>query len=956
MEPLAIKIGIGAVLTGAFHHAVASAPKKLAQVGDAIALLERKDRQVNLFRDTVANIRESRAALAGVGQELDRVKAAMQGAKGKELKALRNDAKGLEAEHRKLSRRLEKQHETMRRTGVAYREASNAANAQKASIDRLGGSLEKLRANETRLQNAIAARERAQSRFSSARAGLFAPVAAAVGLGAALKGAGQFQSVLTDIAITADLPRERISEIGSELGRLASQTGQTRAELAEGFNVLVTAGMDDDAAQKVIKTVGLTATAAGAEIGEVARTMYATVNNLKLDPTESLKAMDMLVAAGKAGSFELKDMSKYFPAMTAGASKLGMTGTKAVATLGASLQVAMDGAADPSQAATNMENFMNSLTSPETVKRFEQQGVNLEARFKRWKEKGLDPIEESMKLIQKTTGGDEFRIGELFGNKRVLSFITPMLAGMEKYKKIRAEVAAAEGMVSADAERRMKEDPALAFKMMGDSLIQLRDAAIAPLLAPMSSLFATIINGLAPVTQWMQANAGLVRWVGGAFASVTGGIAVFAGLRFGVAAAGLALNKFMTVLGVFKGAALGAVRMLPMLRGGLVFAGKAALVLGRSLLFTGKAALGLARVGLVFAGKAALVLGRSLLFTGKAALGLARVGLVLAGKAALVLGRSLLFAGKSVLLLGRALLMNPIGLMVTTIGAAAYLVYKYWEPIGRFFSGLWGGIKAGASWCWNGIKAAASWAWNGIKEAWSGVGNFFGGMWEEIKGAFSGGIAGVTKLLMDWSPLGLVYKVIASGLESLGVEMPEKFSEFGKMMMQGLVDGILGMGRAIGEAISSIASNTVGWFKSKLGIKSPSRVFVGLGSMVGEGAALGIGSTTRSVARASAALGTAATVAFAPAFASDMAAALPVLTDSVIETADTARLPLVHTAAARASAPAATSAAAPTVAQHIVFNITQQAGESGEALARRVAELIRRNERQTQRGALGDWA
>jgi len=479
MEKLAIGISIGAALNGTFEYAVATAPKKLAKIGDALAAVKNKDTKLKLFEGAEANLEKSRAKLNHVSQELLRVKKAMRGAEGKELATLKTRAEALQGQQNKLSASVERGQQKLRQAASAHLAAARAVDVQSASLKKMGATLETARAHETRLQQAMAARERAQSRFSAARAGLFAPVAAAVGLGAALKGAGQFQSVLADIAITADLPREKIAEIGRELGQLASQTGQTRAELAEGFNVLVTAGMDEDAAQKVIKTVGLTATAAGAEIGEVARTMYATVNNLKLNPEESLKAMDMLVAAGKAGSFELKDMSKYFPAMTAGASKLGMTGTKAVATLGASLQVAMDGAADPSQAATNMENFMNSLTSPETVKRFEQQGVNLEARFKRWQEKGLDPIEQSMKLIQKMTDGDSFRIGELFGNKRVLSFITPMMAGMEKYKQIRLDVAAAEGMVSADAERRMKEDPAFAFKRMGDSLIQLRDAAIA---------------------------------------------------------------------------------------------------------------------------------------------------------------------------------------------------------------------------------------------------------------------------------------------------------------------------------------------------------------------------------------------------------------------------------------------------------------------------------------------
>jgi hypothetical protein len=39
-----------------------------------------------------------------------------------------------------------------------------------------------------------------------------------------------------------------------------------------------------------------------------------------------------------------------------------------------------------------------------------------------------------------------------------------------------------------------------------------------------------------------------------------------------------------------------------------------------------------------------------------------------------------------VLWLGRALLMNPIGLLITGIAVSAYLIYRYWEPIKGFFN------------------------------------------------------------------------------------------------------------------------------------------------------------------------------------------------------------------------------------------------------------------------------
>lgn len=58
-----------------------------------------------------------------------------------------------------------------------------------------------------------------------------------------------------------------------------------------------------------------------------------------------------------------------------------------------------------------------------------------------------------------------------------------------------------------------------------------------------------------------------------------------------------------------------------------------------------------------------------------------------------------------------ALLANPIGLIAAAVAAAALLIYKYWEPISGFFSGLWQGLKSGLAPlqpAFDGLAAAAA--------------------------------------------------------------------------------------------------------------------------------------------------------------------------------------------------------------------------------------------------------
>ncbi|MFG0467040.1 phage tail tape measure protein [Pseudomonas putida] len=156
--------------------------------------------------------------------------------------------------------------------------------------------------------------------------------------------------------------------------------------------------------------------------------------------------------------------------------------------------------------------------------------------------------------------------------------------------------------------------------------------------------------------------------------------------------------------------------------------------------------------------------------------------------------------GKAILFIGRALMMNPIGLAVTAIAGAAYLIYKNWEPIKAFFLGLW----------------------------------------EEIKAGFNGGFAGIAALILNFSPLGLFYRAFAGVMSYFGVDMPAKFSDFGGMLLDGLVNGIKNKLGAVKDAISSVGDSTVGWFKEKLGIHSPSRVFAELGGFTMQGLEQGL--------------------------------------------------------------------------------------------------------------------
>lgn len=178
--------------------------------------------------------------------------------------------------------------------------------------------------------------------------------------------------------------------------------------------------------------------------------------------------------------------------------------------------------------------------------------------------------------------------------------------------------------------------------------------------------------------------------------------------------------------------------------------------------------------------------------------------------------------GKAILMMSRALLTNPIGLLIAGIAVAAYLIYDNWGKIGPWFAELWQTVSGAFSSAWNGIT-------NFCSEAWTNISNFF-----------TSGIGNITATILDWSPLGLFYQILQPVLNLFGIELPGKFSEFGSNLIQGLVNGIRNAWEGAKEWVVGLGQSIKGWFTSEVEIHSPSRVFKGYGVNIVEGLAIGM--------------------------------------------------------------------------------------------------------------------
>ncbi|WP_035557115.1 hypothetical protein [Burkholderia sp. 9120] len=322
---------------------------------------------------------------------------------------------------------------------------------------------------------------------------------------------------------------------------------------------------------------------------------------------------------------------------------------------------------------------------------------------------------------------------------------------------------------------------------------------------------------------------------------------------------------------------------------------------------------------------------------------------------------SLRIAGQALMLLGRLAMANPLIAVISLIALGTFLIWKNWDTLGPKFAKMWAGIKAGAgkAWDWVSSKWGASVDWvkekgsaigDGISAGWDRAkqmaGGVVDGLFADMQTAANGGLLGIGALILNWSPLGLFYKAFAGVLSWFGIDMPATFTEFGANLLSGLVNGITSGLGAVKDAITGVADSTVGWFKEKLGIHSPSRVFGELGGFIGQGAAIGMEGEQGRVAKAAIGLATIAATSFGmPALAKGtaiaQAASVPIVRATVpIDT----RPPLT-------AAPAAASAvgnAAPAAFGPITIHIHAAPGMDPAEIGRMVRAELERATRSQQ--------
>lgn len=149
-------------------------------------------------------------------------------------------------------------------------------------------------------------------------------------------------------------------------------------------------------------------------------------------------------------------------------------------------------------------------------------------------------------------------------------------------------------------------------------------------------------------------------------------------------------------------------------------------------------------------------------------------------------GKAIMAIARVVLFVGRFLLGSPLGIAISLIAGAAYLIWRNWDQ-----------MKAGFLTICDQLSTAVS-------QWWASVAGGADALWQDIVG---------------WK---------------------DKFFTAGGDLVDGLIAGIRAKWDAAREVMGGMAESIKLWFTEPMQIQSPSRVFMRYGEHISEGAALGI--------------------------------------------------------------------------------------------------------------------
>ncbi len=185
------------------------------------------------------------------------------------------------------------------------------------------------------------------------------------------------------------------------------------------------------------------------------------------------------------------------------------------------------------------------------------------------------------------------------------------------------------------------------------------------------------------------------------------------------------------------------------------------------------------------------------------------------GSALTLLLKPIKLLGSAFLGLGKAMLANPILLVIAAIAAAVYLIYKNWDTIGPYVYKVWDTVKKYTAIAWQALKDTIKSAWEAIKyiffnwtplgliikhwnsivsytqTTWTMIKTKISDAWEGIKTTLKNGWNNIVKSVQEtWETIKTTISTKWDEIVEDTKALPAKFLQFGSDLIDAIIQGI----------------------------------------------------------------------------------------------------------------------------------------------------------------------
>ncbi|WP_154911256.1 phage tail tape measure protein [Klebsiella grimontii] len=640
--------------------------------------------------DTALKLRNTQRAFDGLNQK-QREGGQLTEAQTTRLETLRNKLSRLTDTYNKQTTQLRAAGQAVRQHGVNLTAGSGAVQSAIRRTEQYALSLERERQRLAAVTRAQASYEKAKETGARLRGGGTMAIAGAAAAGYTggrfLAPAVGFDEEMSRVQALTRLDKgdSQLAALRAQAKKLGAETAFTTRDAASGQAFLAMAGFTPQSIQAALPGVLNMALAGGMDLGESADIGSNILSQFTLPAGEMDRVSDVLTAAFTRTNTDLRSLGDTMKYAGPVASKLGISLEEAAGMAGILANNGLRG----SDAGTAMRSSLARLASPTAgaAKALKQLGVSVSDASGK-----MRPVETILLDLYKATKkyGQVDQVGffkDIAGEEAFVGLQTLVAgAGSGELQKLVRELKGAGGEASAVA-KKMADNLSGDLKNLDSAWEGFRIQIEETIDGPLRKLTQNLSDVITAASEWVKANPRLAQTLllvmGGALALTIaiGTLSLAVGILIGPLAKlqlGFTLltggRGILGTVAAFRTLGTAAGPLMASMRGWPVVISGIASSFGRI-----SAIMPAIRAGLMGAflapGAALASFGKSLGMLMLRLTGLPALWGMITG-AVSVLGGALSF------------LLSPIGLIGAAFVAAGLLIWRYWEPIKAFFTGL----------------------------------------------------------------------------------------------------------------------------------------------------------------------------------------------------------------------------------------------------------------------------